>query len=304
MKDILILLTFSERYAVDEIDKWMENLQNSDVRCDWKFAGMQNTEPEVQISSMDEECSRCLFGYESDQTLVLTDSREISGICAKKGYVCIGLDPLMETFFDGAEAVAASLEDLDDIYMEETFLRAKGFPVLIAQTDRVRIREIGKKDIPALYEISRQDGMEHAFAEQEQAACFECERMEAYISTVYRFYGYGLWIVETLSGEVIGCCGVSDFSLAEHTADKTEKAKLLFGSEKEVKNWLELQYFVVNRFQNQGYGTEMCRAVIKYVQERLPEYGICVRVHPENIASIRLAERLGFQCFRREENVL
>ena len=63
-----------------------------------------------------------------------------------------------------------------------------------------------------------------------------------------------------------------------------------------VKNnlMLELQYFVANRFQNQGYGMEMCSAIMKYAQKRLSEYEICVRVCPENTASVRLAEKLGF----------
>ena len=286
LKCILILLALIEKYSVREMENWMKDIQDSGIRCILK-----------------EENIHFLSGHNADDTLVLTDSRDISRKCAKNGYICIGLDPCMETFFDGAEAVVASITDLDDIYMKETFLRAKGFSVIIAETGRLRIREIIKEDIPALYEISRQDGMDYAFIDQEQAECFECERMEAYISKVYRFWGYGLWTVETLQGEIIGCCGLSDLLVNDNknAADKKEVLVLYnryFDETQKclVKNnlMLELQYFVANRFQNQGYGMEMCSAIMKYAQKRLSEYEICVRVCPENTASVRLAEKLGF----------
>lgn len=315
LKYVLVVLALKERYSdieiKNEIETWGKYLEAAGIRCILKDMDT------LMVRSEKKTGTTFWTEYFSDDTLVLTDNRELSKIFSENGYVCIGLDTFMESFFDGAEAVVSSIEDLDCRYMTETFLRAKGVPVLIAQTERIRIREISKKDIPLLYEISRQDGMEYAFADPEQAECFECSRMEAYIATVYRFYGYGLWAAETLQGELIGCCGLSDWVMAD---DETANDKGAYDIERDTytvmymgdyasaceecrghvfEQILELQYFVANRFQNQGYGTEMCRAVISYAQERLAEYKICVRVYPQNTASVKLAEKLGFQKFRR-----
>lgn len=308
LKYMLILLALRDGESDSEIETWMTCIEIAGIRCILETIDNRTGDSDGQIKDLNQKCMPFLTEFQAEDTLILTDIREISHIFSKNGYVCIGLDPLLETFFDGAETVVSSIADLDTVYMEETFRRAKGIPVLVAETERMRIREIVKEDIPALYEMSRQDGMEYAFADLEQAECFECSRMEAYIANVYRFYGYGLWTVETLQGELIGCCGVSDLLNLTEDDQVTDAYIIMYMPDhvqeceecsrdicRELVMVLEMQYFVANRFQKQGYGIEMCRAVVKYAQERLSEYKLCVRVHPENLASVKLAEKLGFR---------
>ena len=49
--------------------------------------------------------------------------------------------------------------DMDPAFLERDRLRKTGLPVKIAETERLLIRETIPVDIPALYEIWKQDGM-------------------------------------------------------------------------------------------------------------------------------------------------
>lgn len=213
--------------------------------------------------------------------ILITDQRETAKMAAANGIICIGLEKKMNGFFTGAVLVCDTLDSLDVEVLEETFLHEKGLPVQIANTERLLIREIAEQDIDTLCRISCMEGMEYLMPEGKCAAdFFQRENLKAYISTVYRFYGYGLWSVLKKDGTLIGCCGFQD----DIQGDICEDA----GS------CLELQYMLSPEYWGQGYGTEMCRAATGFVFARTDAQMLCVRCHPENTAAIVLAEKLGF----------
>lgn len=142
--------------------------------------------------------------------ILITDDQAAAGYWKKMGGVCIGCTS-EEGFFEGAELVTDSLEELDEVILEETLLHGLGLPVTIAKTERLMLREITEEDVEPLYQISQQSGMEYLMQDLSGDNCFEPERMRSYIKTVYRLCGYGLWSVWTREGELIGCCGLSDF---------------------------------------------------------------------------------------------
>lgn len=68
---------------------------------------------------------------------------------------------------------------------------------------------------------------------------------------------------------------------------------------------LELQYMLAREYQGHGYAQEMCRAVLQFASERMPDSRIWVRIHPDNRASLELADRLGFSvCGRDADGIL
>lgn len=252
------------------------------------------------------------------EILLITDDQSAAARCKGK-IVCIGCDREGVSFFEGAELVTDRLEMLDGQVLEETLCHVHGYPVTIAETERLIIREIAKSDFEGLRAMSGQDGMQHAFAEfAGEAACdagmFDPERLAAYISQVYRFYGYGLWSVLKKDGTLIGCCGLAEFEKqmcvdksgteceAARRADKTgaehgttESAEADVGYAKEATNTcLELQYMLAAEFQGQGYAQEMCRAALRYAAWRTDWDKVWIRVHKSNEKSQRLAKRLGF----------
>jgi ribosomal-protein-alanine N-acetyltransferase len=66
---------------------------------------------------------------------------------------------------------------------------------------------------------------------------------------------------------------------------------------REVRNRrLEIGYIIGRKHQRRGFGTEAVQALIQYCTDELAAHRIEALIHPENAASSRLVERLGFQC--------
>ena len=178
--------------------------------------------------------------------------------------------------FSDAWIVVEGFEDLDMDFLQKTYERAHNLPWTILKTKRCVIREFSMEDLPALYELYAQPSvtefMEPLFDwEKEQ------EYEEAYISNVYRYYGYGMWLVcKKDSGQIIGRAG---FENREYK-DETE---------------LEKGYLIAPEEQRKGYATEVCRALIDNAEKNLDFPSINCLIQKENKASIHLAEGLGFE---------
>jgi ribosomal-protein-alanine N-acetyltransferase len=59
---------------------------------------------------------------------------------------------------------------------------------------------------------------------------------------------------------------------------------------------LEIGYIIAPKQQRKGFGTEAVRATVGYCAESLRVHRVEALIHPDNFASIRLVERLGFRC--------
>lgn len=57
----------------------------------------------------------------------------------------------------------------------------------------------------------------------------------------------------------------------------------------------EISYFIDEHHQNKGYATRAIREMIEYIFSRTDMEKIFCRIDPENAASIRVAEKSGFQ---------
>jgi RimJ/RimL family protein N-acetyltransferase len=175
-----------------------------------------------------------------------------------------------------------SMDDVDDDYLEKVYRRFRGLPWDIVSTERLKIREISTSDVPRLYELYKDENitkyMEPLFPEIEQ----EIEYTRNYIENVYKFYGYGMWvIVEKNSGLVIGRVGVEY---------------------KEGFDGLELGFMLGVDYQHKGYAYEACKAVLTYGQTELGQKKFCAFVDENNISSINLCRKLGFVENKKEKN--
>lgn len=207
--------------------------------------------------------------------LFITDSPKLLREASEEGFAVIGFCRTSEDYFPGAAYVLQSFEGIDASFLEEYLLRSQGRPVVVAKTRRLILRETKMEDFCSLYRISLQPGMRYGLEEKPGEAEEERQKLSAYIKTAYRLYGFGLWTV-LLGGRVIGRCGITPFRLEDGSFA------------------LELGYMLDEKEQHHGYGTEMCQAVIRYAKNRLETEELWCRIHPDNLSSIRLAERLGF----------
>lgn len=93
--------------------------------------------------------------------------------------------------------------------------------------------------------------------------------------------GYGLFaVIEKSSNRYIGEVGYSDFRR---------------GLGPDFDPFHEAAWILSGTCHGKGYGLEAMTAVQKWLDEKFtPEKTVCI-ISPENIASIRLAEKLGFR---------
>lgn len=221
--------------------------------------------------------------------LVITDSMDFAQKLRDKHICCIGYqDREASEFFPGASAVIFSFEDVDVSYLEMIHHHFYGIPIVIAETERLVIRESCIEDFDELYQISREAGNDRYMKNMSADYELEKEKFQAYISTVYDYFGFGLWtVIEKVSARIIGRCGISA-ATDESSPD---------GS------W-ELGYIIGQDYRKKGYGGEACEAILEYMAKNWDVNSIYAKIHKDNVPSRKLAEKLGFKLQREAEELL
>ena len=177
--------------------------------------------------------------------------------------------------YSGVNMLVEGFEEVDVDFLEKVYQRYHHIPWTILETKRCMVRELTLEDLDDLFvlyrdeEICRYTDALHAYEEEK-------ELQRAYIENMYRYFGYGLWLVffkET--GELIGRAGL------EHREYHDEIE-------------LDLGYVIGTSYQRQGFATEVCEAIIEYAKENTGFERINVLIKDENLASKKLAQKLGF----------
>jgi RimJ/RimL family protein N-acetyltransferase len=110
----------------------------------------------------------------------------------------------------------------------------------------------------------------------------EAWRHLAYLIGHWELRGYGLWAAElSASGQLVGRVGLQN-----------------------PEGWpgIEVGWLIDPAFQGQGLATEAGAAALRWGFETLDTPHICSIIHPDNVASRRVAQRLG-ERFEREAEV-
>jgi len=215
------------------------------------------------------------------ESLIITDLPNAAGKYLEAGWYVAALCHEKNR---GAEfpAMKYGIEDvfaLEYRSYEEVYRRLAGLPLDILETKRLKVRESTIEDVEEFYRIYQEPVitryMEGLFPQKEEEKAY----MEAYIRQIYGFYGYGLWtVVLKESGRVIGRAGLSV---------------------REGYELPELGFVIEAGYQGQGYGAEVCTAILEYAREELSFEKVQALVKKENLRSKRLLARLGFLFEKR-----
>lgn len=143
-------------------------------------------------------------------------------------------------------------------------------------TQRLYLREQTIEDLDRMYEIYSGENITKYIEALYENRDDELEYTKAYIKNMYRFYGYGMWVVCLKENhQVIGRAGLGNREI-------------------DGVNMLELGYVIDEQFQRKGYAYEICRAICRFAQEKLYAKELICIMDKENVASVRLAKKLGF----------
>ena len=140
-------------------------------------------------------------------------------------------------------------------------------------TERLILRRITREDLEALASINADpDVMKYIVDGRPQTLEQTLERVNAVIGHWER-YGFGLCaVLDRATNDFVGFCGL------QHLDNTPE---------------IEVGYRLAKRFWGRGLATEAARASLEYGFERLGLDRIVAVVHPGNLASQRVVNKLG-----------
>ena len=210
--------------------------------------------------------------FEEDAMLISAYSGHLR-LAKELGMAYLGVqiaDPLSDCPYVALDVAALTPE-----YVERVYRRIHRLPWEIAETKRCILREEAPEDLDALYEIYAADSvkewMEPLFPRAEEEAY-----LKDYISSMYGFYGYGMWmVIEKETGRQIGRVGFQNRQVNGETQP-------------------ELGFLIAAPYQEKGYGKECCKAALAYLKDALQiPYVNCI-TDPQNTRAVALAKCLGF----------
>ncbi|WP_194611528.1 GNAT family N-acetyltransferase [Clostridium vitabionis] len=190
---------------------------------------------------------------------VISDDGEALLTAAEAGKTVIGI------FREGAGGpgfsrclyLVDSPEAVTPRLLERAVRRTAVLPWIIAGTPRLIIREF--QDSDPLEEPSEHDG---------DGVFSNWEKRHSYIRNQYRFAEYGIWaVVRKADGRMVGKCGIDR----------------------------QFGYHIFPGFRRQGYAEEASRAVFSYAKRELGMTELRGWIRADNLASRRLAEKLGMR---------
>ena len=147
---------------------------------------------------------------------------------------------------------------------------------VVLETSRLLLRQFVPQDADALAAV-----LGDPVAMQYYPAAFDRKGVEEWINkniARYQRDGHGLWaMLLKESGELIGDCGCA-----------------LQGVES--RNEIEVGYHVRRDLWGNGYATEAARGCMEYAFTSLGFDRVISLIRPENVQSIRVAEKNGLTC--------
>lgn len=229
-------------------------------------------------------CSAMLAEEEypvKENTLYITDSAEtLQSIVEKELPVAVYLHSgNREESLGAARYAFEEPQNLDALYVERVYRRYRDIPWDILETERCFLRETVPDDVEAFYEIYSDPEMTRYTEALYESKISERAYIREYIEKVYHYFEFGVWtVILKETGEIIGRAGLNV---------------------REGYDMPELGYVIGKQWQGMGIATEVCRAILHYAGSEFGFDKVMTLIQQENIASLRVAKKLGFQT--REE---
>lgn len=232
-----------------------------------------------------ERAAACLaeLGILEKEALLITEDNDMADYayrqrdtdgCYGMGVVCYETETSRNDV--SADMIVLGFEEIGIQFLDRVLKRRNGAPWNILYTERTMVREITLEDLDELYALYDGEGItdytEPLYERQKEEAY-----TSSYIAYMYYYYGYGMWIVrDRKTGALVGRAGIEHRDIGNEVL-------------------MELGYLIGKQYQNKGYATEVCEAILAYAKEEIGINELHCFIHPDNHASLHLAEKLGFQ---------
>lgn len=229
--------------------------------------------PDVFIKAMNE------LGVSRDECIIIEDS--YNGVTAANAakIPVIGFVNEHSGKQDLSKAciLIEGFDEIDYSFINYAYQRANNQPLLIAETDHLWIKELSIEDIPSLYQIYQKPSIKNNVDPMEDDLEIEIQKHQAYIETIYKFYGYGLWgVFLKETGKLIGRCGIQNTTWNS-------------------KDEIELGYLIDEDYQGNGYATEASKAILELAFRVYSFDKVISFIEAQNEESMHIAEKLSMR---------
>ena len=151
-------------------------------------------------------------------------------------------------------------------------------PTLITQ--RLKLRPFTLDDAPIFHKILIEPGVLQYFPTVDPPPLERVQGTIERINQHWADHGYGVWALELLaSGELIGRCGLFYLSDTEET---------------------EIDYIITKAQWGKGFATEAAQRALRFGWEQTDKRAIVGIVHPENLASQHVLQKIGLKVTRAD----
>lgn len=213
----------------------------------------------------------------TDEAYIITDCKDgiNYALTQKVGYIFYETSDNKELDYSSCQCVITNFDGITSDFILKMYQRFKNIPWTIATTNRLIIRELEISDIKRFYEIYEDLSIKKYCQPLNLDPQQEMEFQLAYIETMYKLLGYGIWnIIRKSDNKIIGRAGITY---------------------RDGYDSLELGYLIDKKERNKGYAYESCKAIMEYSKNELDCHNLNIFVHDENVESINLAKKLGFE---------
>ena len=156
---------------------------------------------------------------------------------------------------------------------------------IIFETNRLILRHLTLDDIDPLYALYQDPEIRKYFPDGILNYKDTKEELEWHMNGIPDYPHLGLWAtIHKESGKFIGRCGLLPW---------------------EIDNILEIEiaYLLDKSFWHQGLATEAAQGIMKYAFESLHLSRLICLMDPDNIASQKVAERVGMKLERKVDGI-
>jgi ribosomal-protein-alanine N-acetyltransferase len=150
----------------------------------------------------------------------------------------------------------------------------------VLETKRLILRHFTPEDAADNYRIYTDPQNMRFMGRQPDSVEFERHHIQKHIANYYDKHGFGLWgVVLKENNQLIGRCG-------------------LLYQQIEGKQELEVTYLIDKHYWGKGLATEAARETLRLGFEKHKFPRIIAVINPVNVASIRVAEKIGMKYER------
>lgn len=261
-----------ERFVMEDgLTELLDNLYRYEVQI--INVDMFQADTREKLSSILE-----IYGLKPEECLMLAATSSLLALIKEQNVASIGYQnpKLAPQDLSGAEVLVEGFDEVDFFFLERIYQRQHGIPWTVIETKRCLLREMTIEDLDELYHLYAGKDVTKYMEDLYQDRKEEEAYTKAYIDHMYRFYGYGMWLVIMKdTGKIIGRAGLNNLDI--HGIPS-----------------LEMGYMIGVPYQRLGYATEVCRGIIQFAEEGTEFEELNCLIQKGNDVSVHMMEKLGF----------